>query len=180
MIRKRINSVVKVGVVGIGGMGKKRVKFLRMNKNVEIVAICDITEEATKLADLYDTSFLVKNYPEFLAIEEMDAVILCVPNNLHFPYSVQALKAGKHVLVEYPMALSVEEAEEMTLLTKEKGLVLHPGHTMRFEPEHIAIKNNLDRIGKMIFVSGYLWYGRNMLKWYGNHKLRGDTFTFLN
>lgn len=170
---------LRIGIAGTGGMGQTRAKWLSENNNVKIVTFFDVTEKAEETAALYKIP-LIKDYQEFLLKTGIDAVVLSVPNRLHSVYAIQALKAGKNVLVEYPMAIAPEEAEEMVELSIKKGLILHAGHTMRFEPLHTAVKQNLSRIGKMIFATGYIWYGRTIYRWYGNPELRGDTFTFLN
>lgn len=170
---------VHLGIAGIGGMGRTRAKWLSKKPNVKIVAFCDVSEKAKETASQFK-AHLFKNYSEFLKKSETDAVVLSVPNKLHSIYTIQALQAGKHVLVEYPIATEVEEAEQMLEIAAKKNLILHPGHTMRFEPDHLALKQNLFRIGKMVFTTAYIWYGRTIFKWYGNPELRGDTFTFLN
>lgn len=170
---------VRVGITGLGGQGKTRAKWLSENPNVEIVALCDVSEKAKEIAAQYNVP-LIQNYSELLRKTEIDAIILSIPNKLHSIYSIQALKAGKHVLIEYPIATELEEAEQMLEIAAKKNLILHPGHTMRFEPDHLALKQNLFRIGKMVFTTAYIWYGRFIYKWYGDPELRGDTFTFLN
>ena len=172
---------VRVGVVGTRGMGKTRAKWLKANKDVEIVAFCDITEKAEELAKQYDAP-LIKSYEKLLVRKDIDAVTLSIPNNLHCPYTIQALEAGKHVLVEYPMATTTEEAKKMAVVATEKKLVLHPGHTGRFEPQHIMCKEKLPVIGRLVFTTIFLWYGngRGIYGWYAEPEARGDTFTFLN
>ena len=170
---------VRVGIVGTGGMGRTRAKWLKANNNVEIAAFCDITENAEEVAKQYNVS-LINKYEELLARKDIDAVTLSIPNSLHCPYTIQALEAGKHVLVEYPMATTTDEAKKMAEVAVQKKLILHPGHTMRFEPQHIMCKEKLSIIGRLVFTTVFLWYGRGIGKWYADPAARGDTFTFLN
>lgn len=172
---------IKIAVVGVGGgMGRTRLKFLLTNSKVEVVGICDKLDKAKQLAEQYGLS-LITNYEELLIRKDIDAVTLSIPNNLHFPYTLKALEAGKHVLVEYPMANKVEEAARLAQFAKEKRLILHPGHTMRFEPVHKVFKENLPSIGRLIFTTLFLWYGSGspIGNWYGDPEARGDSFTFL-
>ncbi|MCM8768629.1 MAG: Gfo/Idh/MocA family oxidoreductase [Candidatus Omnitrophica bacterium] len=170
---------VKVGLVGAGGMGRIRARWLAENVRVVLSAVCDSTEEAKAITREYQARFY-SDYRKFLREGEFEAVILSVPNRWHFSMAIEALDTYRHVLVEYPIALTINQAEQMLTLAKKKGLILHPGHTMRFEAQHLATKENLSRIGRMIFATGYIWYGREMSRWYGDPVLRGDTFTFLN
>ena len=170
---------VRIGIVGTGGMGRTRAKWIHSNKNAEIAAICDITEKAKEVAKQYDAP-LITRYEQLLEQKDIDAVTLSIPNSLHFSYTVQALEAGKHVLVEYPIAATTEEAKKMAEVSAEKNLILHPGHTMRFEPQHIMIKEKLPLIGRLVFTTIFLWYGRRISGWYADPEARGDTFTFLN
>ena len=105
---------VRIGIVGTGGMGKTRAKWVQAGKNAGIAAICDITEKAGEVAKQYDVP-LITRYERLLEQTDIDAVILSIPNSLHFSYTVQALEAGKHVLVEYPMATTTKEAKRMVI-----------------------------------------------------------------
>ncbi|MDK2811481.1 MAG: hypothetical protein PWR27_2190 [Petroclostridium sp.] len=144
---------VKIAVFGAGSIAQKRhISECSENPNVELVAVCDIVKErAEKVAEQYGMRAYT-DYKELLANEEVDAVIVCTPNYLHAPMSIYALKAGKHVLCEKPMAISAEEAEEMIKVAKENNKFLMIGHNQRLMKPHIKAKEILDsrRLGKVL------------------------------
>jgi len=170
---------IKVGIVGAGGMGQLRAKWVSQHHLAQLVAVCDSSEAADAVAGKYGAAAF-RRYETFLRQAGVEAVILSVPNSLHFEFAMKALAAGKHVLVEYPLATSSEEVREMVALAEKSGLILHPGHTMRFEPWVKPCLENLSRIGRLLFTTPFLWYGRKVIKWYGQESLRGNTFIFLN
>ncbi|WP_096155843.1 MULTISPECIES: Gfo/Idh/MocA family protein [Bacillus] len=130
-------SKLKIGVIGCGSIAKHRhLPEYANNKQVEIVAVCDIVEaRVNEFAEQYSAKAYT-NYEELLANPKIDAVSVCTPNYLHAPVSIAALKAGKHVLCEKPMATSKEEAEEMILVAKQTNKKLMIAHNQRFVPSH--------------------------------------------
>lgn len=128
---------VKVGVIGCGSIAQHRhLPEYKMNKQVEIVAVCDRNEErVTKIAEKYNAKAYV-SYEELLASGTVDAVSICTPNYLHAPISITALNHGVHVLCEKPMATSKEEAEGMIEAAKKNGKKLMIGHNQRFVASH--------------------------------------------
>jgi UDP-N-acetylglucosamine 3-dehydrogenase len=128
---------IKVGVVGCGSIAKHRhLPEYHLNRQAEIMAVCDIVEErAMDMAALYHAEAYT-SYEDLLEHPEIEAVSVCTPNYLHAPISIAALKAGKHVLCEKPMAVSVEEAESMIEAAKKYGKKLMIGHNQRFVPSH--------------------------------------------
>lgn len=132
---------LKVGVIGCGSIAKYRhLPEYAANKHVEIVAVCDIIEDrVNEFAEEYNAKAYT-DYKELLADDSIDVISVCLPNYLHAPVSIAASKAGKHVLVEKPMATSREEAEEMIQAAKESGKKLMVGHNQRFVSSHEKAK----------------------------------------
>ncbi|QOR67197.1 Gfo/Idh/MocA family oxidoreductase [Cytobacillus suaedae] len=128
---------IKIGVIGCGSIAKHRhLPEYASNELVEIVAVCDIvTQRAEELANTYQARAYT-DYNELLASEDVDAVSVCTPNYLHAPISIAALKAGKHVLCEKPMATSREEAEAMIAAAEASNRKLMIAHNQRFVPSH--------------------------------------------
>lgn len=145
-------SLVKVAVIGCGSIAKLRhLPEYGANKQVEIVAVCDIVaERAKEMAELYGATAYT-DYEEVLAKEEFDALSVCLPNYLHAPVSIAALNAGKHVLCEKPMATSKEEAEAMIDAAKLNDKKLMIAHNQRFVPSHQKAKEIIDsgKLGKI-------------------------------
>jgi len=128
---------LKVGVIGCGSIAKLRhLPEYAANKDVEIVAVCDIVEERVKEIAVAYSAKAYTNYEELLADSSIDAISVCLPNYLHAAVSIAASNAGKHVLCEKPMATSREEAQQMieTARTNKKKLMI--GHNQRFVSSH--------------------------------------------
>ena len=134
-------STLKVGVIGCGSIAKYRhFPEYEANKHVEIVAVCDIVEDrVNEFAETYEAKAYT-DYEQLLADDSIDIISVCLPNNLHAPVSIAASKAGKHVLVEKPMATSREEAEAMIEAAKTSGKKLMVGHNQRFVSSHQKAK----------------------------------------
>lgn len=130
-------KTVKVGIIGCGSIAQHRhLPEYKMNKEVEIVAVCDINEQrALEVADQYGAKAYI-NYEELLTSGTVDAVSVCTPNYLHAPISIAALNNGVHVLCEKPMATSKEESQAMIQASKESGKKLMIGHNQRFVSSH--------------------------------------------
>lgn len=143
---------LNIGVIGCGSIAKHRhLPEYAQNENVNIVAVCDPVEErAAEMAAKYGATPYT-NYEELLQNESIDAVSVCTPNYLHAPISIQALKAGKHVLCEKPMATSKEEAEAMIEAAKESGKKLMIAHNQRFVRSHEKARKLIEtgEIGKI-------------------------------
>ena len=129
---------VKIGIIGAGGIMREAhlPGYMSLGSEVEIVAMADVNPKNAKLtADRYGIKTILTDYKELLAMDEIDAVDIATPNAWHTSITVDALKAGKHVLVEKPMALSVAEGEAMIAAEKKSGKILMVGLNCRFLPE---------------------------------------------
>jgi UDP-N-acetylglucosamine 3-dehydrogenase len=128
---------LRVAVIGCGSIAQHRhLPEYKANKNVELVAVCDINEErALEVAENFGAKAYT-SYEELLNAGGVDAVSVCTPNYLHAPISIAALNAGVHVLCEKPMATSKQEAEAMIAAAKECGKKLMIAHNQRFVPSH--------------------------------------------
>ena len=121
-------EAVKFAVVGLGNIGPRHLAVLDYQPQAEIVAICDIDpEKCKKYSAMYD------NVPSFLSYEEMlrrtnpDVVSICTPHGLHAPMSIASAEAGKHILVEKPMALTVADAKRMIASANSHGVRAYGG-----------------------------------------------------
>ena len=112
-----VNDKVRVGIIGCGGIANgKHMPSLKKVPEVEMVAFCDLIEErAVKAAKDYGTADakVYTDYKELLKDETIDIVHVCTPNRSHSFITIDALEAGKHVMCEKPLALTVKDAEEM-------------------------------------------------------------------
>jgi predicted dehydrogenase len=127
---------IQTAVFGTGFMGRVHTEGIRRLGNVEVAAIAGSTAaSARRLADELSIDRSTGDYRELLADPAIDAVHICTPNALHFPMAIAALEAGKHVLCEKPLAVSVAEAREMVTLAKRKRLANCTFHNLRYYPQ---------------------------------------------
>src|SRR5580698_2786116 len=127
---------IKVAIFGIGFMGRVHTEALRRLGNVEVIGVAGRTKEAARaFADNLGIERATGNYEDLLADADVSTVHICAPNALHSPMAQAALKAGKHVLCEKPLASTVAEAEEMVALAREKQLTNCTLYNVRSYPQ---------------------------------------------
>ena len=123
----------KIGIIGVGSISNCHINSYRNNERAELYAFCDIDEkQLKKQGETYHVERLYTDLEEFLKLEEMDAVSVCVWNSSHAACTIAALKAGKHVLCEKPMAMSAEEAAAMQQAAETYQKTLLIGFVRRF------------------------------------------------
>jgi predicted dehydrogenase len=147
---------VNVGVVGLGYWGPNLVRVLHELAEAELVAVCDLdTVRLAKIRRRYPAVRCTTSYEDLLADDSIDAVALATPVSTHHPLAMRALKVGKHVFVEKPLAASSAEAEEMIALAGDCDLVLMPGHTFLYSPPVNVVKDLIDsgELGDIYFIS---------------------------
>ena len=126
----------RIAFIGTGGIALHQMKYLKSIPGVEIIAVADVNEKAlTKVKDQHHIERAYADYHKMLRdVPEIDAVSVCTPNGLHAENAIAALDAGKHVLVEKPMAMTAREATKMVEAAKRAGKQLIVGFQHRFEP----------------------------------------------
>lgn len=125
---------IKVGIVGAGGIagGKHLPGHLKV-EGVSVIAVCDIDEARAKnFAKKHEIQYVFTDYHDLVAMPELDAVSVCTPNNFHAGPTIAALKAGKHVICEKPLAGNAIDGQAMVDAQKESGKVLQIGLQSRF------------------------------------------------
>ncbi|GAA1564957.1 Gfo/Idh/MocA family oxidoreductase [Kribbella hippodromi] len=134
----------RVAVIGLGSIAGEHLSAYQKNPQAELVAVCDIDLERAKArADEYGTR-ATGNVEEILSDAEIDAVSVCVPNTVHAQIAEAALRAGKDVLVEKPMTVTVSEAEALVRAVEETGQALQVGYVRRYAPNALVTKRFLD------------------------------------
>ena len=137
--------MIKVGVIGTGGISGVHLGGYSRTPNEEIYALCDINEKnLAKRAEEYKVSRTFTDYREMLALKELDAVSVCTWNSAHAECAIAALRAGKHVLCEKPMALNTAQAQEMEKAAKENDKLLMIGFVRRFGNDCAVLKDFID------------------------------------
>ena len=126
-------KAIRVAVIGVGEFGRNHVRVWRETEGAELVGVVDAnSERAQKVAGEFSTR-VIAGIDELIA-EHVDAVSLAVPTKEHARIGCRLLEAGLDVLVEKPMAASLEEADQLIAAAKKKGRVLQIGHLERFNP----------------------------------------------
>ena len=136
---------VRIGVAGANGaFGSKHLDALSQIDTVEIVAAMATTlEKANGVADQYSIPNRFDNYDDMLGLADLDAVIVATPTQIHAEQGLKAMAAGKHVLIEIPMADTLGDSEALVAKQKETGLVAMVGHVRRFNPSHQWVHNKI-------------------------------------
>jgi predicted dehydrogenase len=128
-----MSKELSVGVVGLGYWGPVLLRNFCSLPNCQVKVICDLNEKRLQhLRQLYPGVRTVTDYQDFLDEQDLDAVVVATPVKHHFPLAKAALEAGKHALIEKPMAASVAECEELVSIAESKELVLMVGHTFLY------------------------------------------------
>lgn len=123
---------IRIGVIGVGNMGQHHTRVLSLIKDIELVGIADINvERGLDIASKYRIRFF-ESYQDLLP--HVDAVCIAVPTRLHHPVGIECLQAGVHVLIEKPIASSIDEAESLVNAAAESKSILQVGHIERFNP----------------------------------------------
>jgi predicted dehydrogenase len=116
---------IRIGMIGIGQIGRRQLETFQTLPGVDVVAVAGRDPERTRqAAEEYHLPFWTTDYHELLAREDIDAVSVCLHNNLHRPVTVAALEVGKHVFCEKPMAGSYCDAAEMLAASRRTGKML--------------------------------------------------------
>ena len=131
-------SKIRIGVAGAAGaFGTKHLEALSQIDTCEIATVMTTKkDQAAEVAATSGASHSFDNFDDFITSDAHDAVILATPTQMHADQTIKALEAGKHVLVEIPMADSLADAEKMVAAQQASGLVAMAGHVRRFNPSH--------------------------------------------
>ncbi len=134
---------LRTAVVGVGYLGRFHAQKYAALPNAELVAVVDASADtAQRVADELKTEALTDYRP---LLDQVDAVSIVVPTQLHYAVAKDFLAHGVHVMLEKPMTVTVAEADELIALAKQKNLVLQIGHLERFNSAVMALEKVLDR-----------------------------------
>jgi 2-hydroxy-4-carboxymuconate semialdehyde hemiacetal dehydrogenase len=140
---------MKVCLAGHGAFGIKHLEAMSRIPGIEVVSLAGSNvESAREVAQQWKIPHWTANLGESLAQPGLDAVILTTPTQLHAAQGVECMRAGKHVMIEIPMADSVADSERLVRTQKETGVVAMAGHTRRFNPSHQWIHQRI-RAGEL-------------------------------
>lgn len=136
---------LKVGIIGTGSISQSHILGYKALENVELYALCDINKERVEAcANKHAVKLTFTDYNQMLKLPDLDAVSICTWNSEHAPAAIAALRAGKHVLCEKPMAINTMQAIEMENAAKESGKLLMIGFVRRFGNDANILKDFID------------------------------------
>src|SRR2546427_826901 len=130
------SRLLRIGVLGCGPIAQfAHFDACRKARNAELYALCDAAEElVARMAAVHQPRVSYRDYDRMLADHQVEAVIVAVADQYHVPLCLKAIAAGKHVLVEKPLGVNIEECDELRNRLQETKLVLRIGNNRRFDP----------------------------------------------
>ena len=136
---------MRIALAGAGAFGIKHLDGLANIDGVEVTSLVGRRLEPTQeVAQKYGIGHVTTDLAEALARDDVDAVILCTPTQMHAEQAIAAMRAGKHVQVEIPVADSWKDAEAIDKVQRETGVVCMGGHTRRFNPSHQWVHKRIE------------------------------------
>jgi predicted dehydrogenase len=150
-----MNAALRVGIVGYGYWGPNLARNVDACESTELAGVCDSSEVAReRAAASHPAARITSDFAELLE-GQIDAIVVALPIPMHHPYALQALEAGKHVLVEKPLAMSVQQCDELIAVAGARDLTLTVGHTFLFNDAVRCAKQYLDAgdLGDPYYVS---------------------------
>jgi predicted dehydrogenase len=150
--------VIRVALLGSGYVQEFHARAVHEHPGAELVAVANWREQsATALAERFAIPRVTTDWNEIVEATDVDAAVVATPNALHAPQSVALLRAGKHVIVEKPMATSVAECDEMIDVSRASGALLMVAHCWRFRDEVLAMRERVasGELGEVVKTRGY-------------------------
>jgi 2-hydroxy-4-carboxymuconate semialdehyde hemiacetal dehydrogenase len=140
---------MKVGLAGQGAFGIKHLEAIQKISGIEVVTLTGGNPQATReVAEKFAIPHHTGDLAESLKQPGLEAMLLATPTQMHASQAIQCMRAGKHVMIEIPMADNLKDSEEIVKVQKETGLVAMAGHTRRFNPSHQWIHKRI-RAGEL-------------------------------
>lgn len=143
---------IRVGLVGVGGMGGCHLGNYNDIKNAELVAVCDVRKEVAKEKLGKKKIKVYKSLSRMIANEKLDMIDICTPSYMHAEMAIKLLKKGYHVLCEKPMTLNTREAKRVLAVAKEADKNFMVAHVVRFMAPYMYLKSVIEsgELGKLI------------------------------
>ncbi|MBD2188665.1 Gfo/Idh/MocA family protein [Pseudanabaena mucicola] len=143
---------LRVGIVGTGFVAKLRTEIFSQDLRLKVQAIAGTITKAEAIAQEFAIPHVHQYWSELVMRNDVDLVVVCNVNRDHAAVVGQALRSGKHVIVEYPLAFTVAEAEELIAIAKQKNLMLHVEHIELLGGVHQLVLQHLDQVGNPFYA----------------------------
>ena len=174
---------IRWGIIGYGGafnMGKSHAAWINASPGMRVIAVCDIDPKRVEAAAAdYPGIETYTDYKEMIKNKDIDCVVNILPHNLHYSVTMDALAAGKGVVLEKPMCITTEEATDMIELAKKKNVLLTVFHNRRHDGDYMAVKEVIDKgiIGEVFRVEAFMGgYGHPGKWWRAQKEISGGAF----
>ena len=134
---------LKIGIAGLGRIGKIHLNNLLELNNVEVIAVMDPSFEALKYAIGKGVESGLQNYKDLLEIKELEAIVICTPTNTHADYVEIAAKSGKHIFCEKPLDLNLQRINDVLKVVEKSKIKLMIGFNRRYDNEFCKVKSSV-------------------------------------
>jgi UDP-N-acetyl-2-amino-2-deoxyglucuronate dehydrogenase len=153
---------INFGIIGCGRIAYKHAEAIKKNEKANLLCVCDVIKErAVDYKDKYGAECCYTEYHELLENPDLDVVSICTPSGMHAEMGIAAAKAGKHVIVEKPMAMSLQDADDLIQACEDNGVKLAVCFQNRFNPPVQKLRRALEegRFGKLTHASAVVrWF----------------------
>ena len=173
---------IRFAVVGCGHIGKRHAEMVVRDPGAELVALCDIRPKEELGIEAYPVAFFSDMTSLLQSGLDIDVINICVPNGLHAELAIQAIESGHHVVIEKPMALQVQDAEQVLQTSLKYQKEVFCVMQNRYSPPSVWIKQMIDsgRLGKIYLVQLNCFWNRDERYykpggWHGDACLDGGT-----
>lgn len=156
-----------LAVVGLGAFGQRYIRAFGMESDVDVLWGCDPDVGTHRLAEQHGAHSCTIDISDVLADDRVGGVVIVTPEALHRDLSVRSSTAGKHVIVEKPLATDDTDATAMIAAARAAGTLLLPAFLLRFDSRYGALANRLDQIGPIRNVYAYRNFDRSLFETYG-------------
>ena len=170
---------VRFGFIGAGKIAYYSAESIKKHPHARLVAAQDPNaERLDELADKFDIPHRFAHSTDLFGCPEVDAVYIAVPNKYHAALAIEAMRAGKHVILEKPFAMNAQEAEQVLQVAQETGRVFTLGMNQRFleDSQKIVTLSRAGALGEVYYAKAY-WFRREGIPklgtWFGNKDLAG-------
>lgn len=147
-----LQKPLRIGIVGSGFVARLRTEIFSQDPRTIVTAIAGNPEKAQAIAQEFSIEHIYQYWSDLVMRSDIDLVVVCNVNRDHAAVVSQALRSGKHVVVEYPLSFSLDEAEELIALAQQKNLMLHVEHIELLSGVHQTAIANLAKIGKPFYA----------------------------
>lgn len=182
VVMDRISNKVRFAVVGCGHIGKRHAEMITRDSGAELIALCDIKPKESLGIEAYNAVFYSSFDSLIEARPDVDVINICTPNGYHAQMAIKAMSAGYHVVIEKPMALNKEDAEQIIFTSLKYNKKAFCVMQNRYSPPSVWIKNMIEsgKLGKIYMVQLNCYWNRDERyykpeSWHGTKDLDGGT-----